>query len=293
MAITGARAGDVLEIEILDVETGDAGVSSIHPGEGLLGPWIDREESVVWDLREGFARSPAIPGVSIPAASFPGCIGVAPSADFMIEARRRETALAALGAPTALDGESEAVPSTVADGLRTLPSRENGGNMDVRQLTLGAQLFVRMLVDGALVSAGDMHFAQGDGELGASAIETSGRVVLRCIVHRQPSWPPRNPVLIPPPERQRRQIMATGHAAVEAGVADVVSAARAAAWELANLETAYSDLDLAQASVVLSVAANLHIAQLVNDPYPTVTASLPIDVFDEGTLRPGILYGGR
>jgi acetamidase/formamidase len=41
-----------------------------------------------------------------------------------------------------------------------------------------------------------------------------------------------------------------------------------------------------QASVLLSVSADLRIAQLVNEPYPTVTATLPLDVFESGTLRP-------
>jgi acetamidase/formamidase len=57
--------------------------------------------------------------------------------------------------------------------------------------------------------------------------------------------------------------------------------------------TAHAHLDFAQASVVLSVAADLRIAQLVNDPYPTVTATLPVDIFDAGTLRPGILNHER
>jgi formamidase len=291
--IAGAKPDDVLEIEILDVGTGDTGTSSIHPSEGLLGGWIDRQETIVWDLRDGFARSPAIPGVSIPAAPFPGCIGVAPSAAYVAQARRRETALAQLGAPTAVDHEPGAVPASVIDGLRTLPPRENGGNMDVRQLTAGSRLFVRVQVDGGLLSVGDMHFAQGDGELGASAIETSGWVALRCTTHHAPAWTPRNPVLIPPPERDRLRVTTTGHASTDAGVADIASAARAAAWELATWVTAHAHLDFAQASVVLSVAADLRIAQLVNDPYPTVTATLPVDIFDAGTLRPGILNHER
>jgi formamidase len=289
VAVAGAKAGDVLEIELVDVTTGDTGISSIHAGEGLLGPWIDREETVVWDLRNGFARTPAIPGVSIPAAPFPGCIGLAPSATYVEEAKHRESALARLGATTAVDGEAGAVPASAADGLRTLPPRENGGNMDVRQLTVGSRLFVRVQVDGAMVSAGDMHYAQGDGELGASAIETSGRLVLRCTVHSTSSWTPRNPVLVPPPERSRPRLTATGHANCDAGVADIASAARSAAWELATWVTAHSDLDFAQASVVLSVAADLRIAQMVNDPYPTVTATVPLDIFDPGTLHPSII----
>ena len=64
-----------------------------------------------------------------------------------------------------LPDPSTAFPAAVADGLRTMPPRENGGNMDVRDLGPGATLLLPVHVDGALLSAGDLHFAQGDGEI--------------------------------------------------------------------------------------------------------------------------------
>jgi len=53
----------------------------------------------------------------------------------------------------------------------TIPPRRSGGNIDCKELTVGARLFLPIEVDGALVSAGDGHAAQGDGEVSGTAIE--------------------------------------------------------------------------------------------------------------------------
>src|SRR5262249_50100088 len=67
-----------------------------------------------------------------------------------------------------------AVPATgspATEGLRTVPPRETAGNLDVKQLTAGASLFVPVSQRGALFSIGDAHFAQGDSECCGTAIE--------------------------------------------------------------------------------------------------------------------------
>jgi acetamidase/formamidase len=53
----------------------------------------------------------------------------------------------------------------------TIPPRRQGGNIDCKELTAGATLLLPIAVDGALVSAGDGHAAQGDGEVSGTAIE--------------------------------------------------------------------------------------------------------------------------
>ena len=58
-----------------------------------------------------------------------------------------------------------------SEGLRTIPPRENGGNMDIKQLTAGTRLLLPVFTEGALFSAGDAHFAQGDSECCGTAIE--------------------------------------------------------------------------------------------------------------------------
>ena len=53
----------------------------------------------------------------------------------------------------------------------TGPPRRCGGNIDCKELVAGTTLYLPIPVDGALVSAGDGHAAQGDGEVSQLAIE--------------------------------------------------------------------------------------------------------------------------
>lgn len=53
----------------------------------------------------------------------------------------------------------------------TEPPRPWGGNIDCKELVAGTTLFLPIPVDGALVSFGDGHAAQGDGEVSQIAIE--------------------------------------------------------------------------------------------------------------------------
>jgi acetamidase/formamidase len=53
----------------------------------------------------------------------------------------------------------------------THPPRATGGNIDCKELAAGSTLYLPIAVDGALLSVGDGHAAQGDGEVGSTAIE--------------------------------------------------------------------------------------------------------------------------
>jgi acetamidase/formamidase len=53
----------------------------------------------------------------------------------------------------------------------TIPPRWHGGNLDCKELVAGSTLYLPVTVDGALFSVGDGHAAQGDGEVGGTAIE--------------------------------------------------------------------------------------------------------------------------
>lgn len=62
-----------------------------------------------------------------------------------------------------------------AEGARTAPPRENGGNQDIKNLTKGSRIFYPVFVPGANLSFGDLHFSQGDGEITfCGAIEMGG-----------------------------------------------------------------------------------------------------------------------
>ena len=173
--VAGAQPGDVLELEVLDYETDDFGWTAIWPGSGFLGDLFERPFLARWELDGSHARSEQLPGVSVPACVHAGTIGVAPSWALFERALARE---AAIGSPNPPSAEL-AWPPAAADGLRTYPPRENGGNMDIRDLGPGARLWLPVHVPGALLSVGDLHFAQGDGEVCISAIETGGSATFR------------------------------------------------------------------------------------------------------------------
>src|SRR5207344_2959778 len=68
--------------------------------------------------------------------------------------------------------------------LRTIPPRENGGNMDVKQMIAGTTILFPCFVDGCLLSTGDVHFAQGDGEVSGTAIEMNAVVTVKVQVRK-------------------------------------------------------------------------------------------------------------
>jgi len=68
--------------------------------------------------------------------------------------------------------------------FRTRPPGVFGGNMDVRELSAGATLYLPVFNPGALFSAGDAHAAQGDGEVCINGIECPADVTLRFQLHK-------------------------------------------------------------------------------------------------------------
>src|SRR5579871_4796317 len=94
-------------------------------------------------------------------------------------------------AASAIPGDGPAA----TEGLRTAPPREIGGNIDIKQLRAGSVLTLPVDVPGALFSAGDCHFAQGDGEATGTALEITATVRLRfeLVKAADVSWRPRYP----------------------------------------------------------------------------------------------------
>jgi formamidase len=171
--IKGARPGDMVEIEFIDIVPEPTAFSAIVPGLGFLRDIMKTPYVVNWKIRDGWATAAEIPGVRIPGAPFMGISAVAPSAHKLKEWTEREQHALDAGGFVVPPSATGAVPSGRCglEGLRTLPPRENGGNFDVKQLTKGAKLLLPVFVEGALFSTGDAHFAQGDGEVCVTAVE--------------------------------------------------------------------------------------------------------------------------
>src|SRR5581483_11213710 len=163
--VEGADPGDTLCVDFLAYEPDSFGATPIVPGFGFLADLFPAPYLVKWRMAGGRAISDELPGVAVPGDPFAGVVGVAPSRERMEEFRAREERIRAAGGPVADAMPETAIPSEAADGLRTIPPREIGGNVDIRQLVAGSTLFLPVDVPGALFSIGDLHFAQGDGEV--------------------------------------------------------------------------------------------------------------------------------
>ncbi len=276
--VSGAKPGDVLEIELVSYESDVFGTTAVIPGFGFLADLFPDPYLVKWEIVGGLASSAELPGVVVPEEIFAGVIGVAPSRERMEAYRKREEALRAQGQAVADPFPDAAVPPEAADGLRTIPPRELGGNLDVRQLVAGSRVWLPVAVPGALFSIGDLHFAQGDGEVCGTAIEVAGAVTVRFALHENAGPQLRFPSYETPARPGRRSFATTG-IPVDAGM-DLNAAARIALLEMIDhLERTYG-FDRAAAYALCSVAVDLRISEVVDVPNPVVSALLPLDVFE-------------
>ena len=291
--VKGARPGDLLEVEFVDIVPQRWAFTAIMPGLGFLRDIMTTSFLVHWDIADGWATSRQLPGVRIKGAPFMGVSGVAPSRSQVDAWTRREAELLARGGMVFPPDADGAVPSTGAaatQGLRTLPPRENGGNFDVKQLSKGARLLLPVAVDGALFSTGDGHFAQGDGEVCVTAVEMGATCVVRFRVHRGEAerrnirWPrfQRTDYFIDPRWAAPQRFIATmGMPIDEQGVNQGENLTLACRNALLNMMSLLEDRGFtrAQAYVICSVAVDLRISNVVDVPNYVVSALLPEDIF--------------
>jgi formamidase len=173
------------------------------------------------------------------------------------------------------------------EGLRTKPPRENGGNLDVKQLVAGSRVLFPVWTDGALFSAGDGHFAQGDGEACGTAIETATTLHLRfdLIKGAAAAQGVRDVRFLGGRAGGARAggpyVATTGLSvyAQEGGRAeDLNGAARNALRNMIGLLEVEYGFTRQQAYLLCSIAVDLKISELVDAPNFVVTAMLPLDV---------------
>ncbi|PYE54127.1 acetamidase/formamidase family protein [Deinococcus yavapaiensis] len=249
--VEGAKPGDTLVVEILDVKTGAWGWTSCRPnGIGLLDKVLadmgelEAPTSRYWDLREG-AHARFSPSIRVPLSPFCGVMGVA----------------------LAQEGQHP-----------TSPPRHVGGNMDVRQLVKGATLYLPVEVEGALFSVGDVHGAQGDGEVCGTGIETDGLVTLKFGVLRGAGIASPQlgvPAMFDAHLGEKGWFATTGHAP------DLMEAARIALLEMLRHLKRVRGLSLVDAYILASACVDLKISQIVDAPNWTVSAFLPLVIFED------------
>lgn len=311
--IEGAEPGDVLKVRILDVAPGDWAFTVISP-IGFVSDVISEPLRVLWRLNRDYATSPDLPGLRIPNRSFPGVVATLPGYEEHAQIVRRENALMAAGgtvmppnhpryaSPAAVCGET----GTHRDEcLRTIPPREHGGNLDIRYLQAGVSIYLPCGLPGCGLAIGDLHYAQGDGEVSGTALEMDGTVTvttelikggannMRAGPHYEgpstlldiPSrtfyattgFPLKSKDHVPP---DVQYLESKKVADLENLSKDISLAARNALLEMIEYISNRFGYTREQAYIIASVAVDLRIGQLVDAPNVGVTALLPLDIFE-------------
>jgi acetamidase/formamidase len=239
--LEGAEPGDLLVVELLDFELSGWGWTALIPGFGLLPD--DFPDPYLLHSRHDARAVELAPGLRVPTRPFTGTIGVAPAE---------------------------------AGWHGPIPPRRVGGNLDIPDLVAGARLHLPVAVPGALLSVGDTHAAQGDGEVCGTAVESPMGVALRLDLVKGAAPPA--PRIELPAERVRAQ--ARGGMWVTTGVeADLMEAARSAVRNGIDLLAREQGLTPELAYCLCSVAGDLRISELVNAPNWVVSLYLPRDLF--------------
>lgn len=242
VVVDGAEPGDALAVTVVDFEESAWGWTAIIPGFGLLAD--DFPDPYLHISHYDAERVRFAGGIELPTVPFPGTIGVA----------------------------------LAERGLHSVvPPRRVGGNLDVHDLTRGSTLYLPVEVPGALFSVGDTHAAQGDGEVCGTAVETAMRTRLRFDLVKGAELPA-------PQFRMARP--AAGFAPAGKGFyattgvgPDLMEAAKDAVR--AMIDHLGRDYALAPelAYCLCSVAADLRISEIVDQPNWVVSAHLPLGIF--------------
>lgn len=310
--IEGAEPGDVLKVRILDIAPGAWAFTRIS-SIGFVTDQIEGPLRVVWKLNRDFAVSDDIPGVRIPNHSFPGVVTVLPGPKEHAAMLAREAELLEEGGAVRGPHGTHASPSEVCgpggshedECLRTVPPREHGGNLDIRYLQTGVSIYLPCYIAGCGLAVGDFHYAQGDGEVSGTALEMDATITLTTELikdgprlERGPHYEGPSTLLdIPsrtfyattgfpikkkgevPPDMQ--YLGSEKVAKLENLSKDISLAARNALLEMIDYISEEYGYTREQAYIIASVAVDLRIGQLVDQPNVGVTAILPLDIFEK------------
>jgi acetamidase/formamidase len=232
--VEGAEPGDTLEVHIVGIEfLHPFGVNAFSPTGGVLPDEFPYSVLKVLRWQPGADRVTFAPGITLPLAPFFGSIGVA--------------------------------PPPLVGRISSRPPGWHGGNLDNKDLTAGSVLYLPVHVPGALLSIGDGHAGQGDGEVTGTALETSlrGTFDVRVRKGQRLRWP--------------RAETPTHYIAMGLHE-DLDEATRLAVREMIDFLMAEKKLSRDDAYMLCSLAADLHVTQAV-DATKGVHATLAKSIF--------------
>jgi acetamidase/formamidase len=159
-------------------------------------------------------------------------------------------------------------PATSGE-MRTRPPGVFGGNLDVKDLVAGSTLYLPVLNEGALFSLGDVHAAQGDGEICVNGIECPAAVTVRFTLLKASRL---SAPVVETPQRSRTN---GGEWIMVESDENPLAAGRRALNRMLEFLINNWQFTPAHAYLLCSVAMDLRIHQVVNAPLITVGASLP------------------
>ena len=238
--VDGAEPGDALKVTILSFAPSGWGWTANIPGFGLLADDFTEPALHLWTY-DAASTTPAAygPGGRVPLKPFAGTIGVAPA----------------------------------EPGLHSIvPPRNCGGNMDVRDLAAGTELYLPVQVPGALFSVGDTHAAQGDGEVCGTAIESPMKVALRFELAKDaglktPRFTTSGPVT--------RHFDGQGYEVTTGIGPHLMTAAKDAVHAMVDLLARRFGMRPVEAYMLCSVCADLRISEIVDQPNWVVSFYFP------------------
>jgi acetamidase/formamidase len=243
--VDGAEPGDALRITFLGYQNSGWGWTANIPGFGLLADQFKEPALHIWKYDASLSKPAMFGGLAaVPLKPFCGTIGVAPA----------------------------------EPGLHSVvPPRQVGGNMDIRDISLGAELFLPVEVKGALFSIGDPHAAQGDGEVCGTAIESQHEVTLKLDIVKDaklkmPRFRTPGPIA--------RHLDEKGYDVTTGIGPDLFAGARAAVSGMIDLLTKRHNMSAVEAYMLCSVCADLKISEIVDMPNWVVSLYFPRVVLD-------------
>lgn len=238
--IDGAEPGDVIKVTIEGFKPSGFGWTANIPGFGLLADQFDEPALHVWTYdKDSMAPAAYGPGGQVPLKPFAGTIGLA------------------LAEP----------------GLHSIiPPRRVGGNMDIRDLAAGTELYLPVEVAGGLFSIGDTHAAQGDGEVCGTAIESPmNATVTLDLVKDETLESPR----FTTPGPVTRHLDEKGYEVVTGIGEDLMEGARGAVSRMVDMLASRYGMTPVDAYMLCSACGDLRISEIVDQPNWIVSFYFP------------------
>ena len=255
--IEGAEPGDILEVQILELEprvpwginntSSTGGVfSADYPGARPDDPLLDIPPGTRHLIRTGEVDGRQIaffaPNIEVPLAPFMGILAIAPA------------------------NPTVGQPGVTVPGVQgSRPPGPFGGNLDVKDLKAGTRIYLPVFHRGALFYTGDPHSAQGDGEVSGTAIEQSLTGVFRFIVHKGET--------ISGPRGETET-----HYLIMGIDLDLDRAMRNATWHVVDFLVKEKGLTPAEALSLASIAVDFRVAEVV-DLTQVVVGYVPKSLF--------------